>query len=80
MPEELIRKSWSVCGYKSVNKLEELDGAVSTLTEYSASDLVGIIEAAVGGEAVAHWKNPENENIDAEEEEEEGSWIIGGEE
>ena len=49
IPPELMRKSWTVCGYKSVSELEEKDCSinVNTVTEYTREDIVSIMETQV---------------------------------
>ena len=76
-PEELIRKSWEVCGYKSISDLNNVEGSANNLMEYDQNMIIEIMEAAGGKEAVQHILNEENEVDEADEDEEdEGSWVL----
>ena len=77
IPEELIRKSWEVCGYKSISDLNNVEGSANTVIEYNQNMIVEIMEAAGGQQAVHHILNSENDVGEAEEEDDdEGSWVL----
>ena len=43
VPEELVRKSWTACGYPSQKELESNTGAIVPYSESAVSDLVGTL-------------------------------------
>ena len=62
--EELVKKSWTVCGYKEVSDLENNEGSnniQTTLDTHSDDNIAQIIENVGGELAMCFVNDPENE-------------------
>ena len=41
VPEELLRKSWEVCGYKNIDDLQNVEGSINqSIEEFDGSRIV----------------------------------------
>ena len=86
IPEEIVRKAWDACGYKSACKIQNIeyhqtDNTDTSLAKhYSPDEIVTIMENAGGKEAMQLIRDPENEIDEAQddseetEEENDGTW------
>ena len=88
IPEEIVRKAWDVCGYKSVREIQNIEENQTNNTDtslvkhYSPDEIVTIMEKAGGKEAMQLIRDPENEvgeaQYDSEETENDndGTWEV----
>lgn len=60
VPEELVRRSWEVSGYRSVEELER-EVAAAALVEYSRQDLGAFVERIAGREGIDAWIDDAND-------------------
>ena len=86
IPEEIVRKAWDVCGYKSVREIQNIEENQTNNTDtslvkhYSPDEIVTIMEKAGGKEAMQLIRDPENEIDEAQDDSEEteegndGTW------
>ena len=69
VPEELVRKSWEVCGYKNIDYLKNVERSINqSIAEFDRSRIVQIMESAVEPEAIKSLDDPENEIYDTDSE------------
>ena len=68
-PEEWVRKSSEVCGYKNIDDLQSIDGSINqNIAEFDRGRIVQIMESAVEPEAIKSLDDPENEIYDTDSE------------
>ena len=60
VPEELVRKSWTVCQYKSTEEIANENASSSAIVEYDEEKLRQIVEHAAGIDALTLYDDPEN--------------------
>ena len=74
VPEELMRKAWVVCGYRSMKDLDrECDN--SAVVMYDQEGLKSVVEKAAGADALTIFNDPENEAEEFSDEEDEMPWV-----
>ena len=69
-PEEWVRKSSEVCGYKNIDDLQSIDGSINqNIAEFDRGRIVQIMESAGVTEAIVSLYDPENEidDLDAKD-------------
>ena len=53
LPEELVRKSWGVFGYKNIDDLQNVEGSINqSIAEFDRSRIFRIMESSGGQEAI----------------------------
>lgn len=60
IPDELVRRAWEVCGYRSMDKLQE-EARSEALVEYSPDALGSLVEKLCGEDGNNAWLDPEND-------------------
>ena len=74
--EELVKKSWEVCGYKSVGALRS-DAATTEIVELTDHDLGAEVETIAGDDAKMAWIDDRNKRDDAfPDDENDVSWDV----
>ena len=69
-PEEWVRKSSEVCGYKNIDDLQSIDGSINqNIAEFDRGRIVQMMEYAGVTEAIVSLYDPENEidDLDAKD-------------
>jgi hypothetical protein len=63
IPEQLVKRSWEMCGYKSYESCQaDLEASmVSRDSSMSQSDIVSVVQNTMGSNAVQHYLDSENE-------------------
>lgn len=71
IPKELIQKSWDVCGYKSINELQNREISINNIvTEFNVAQMVQIMESAGGSDTIPSLDDPDNDIHDPDTDEE----------
>ena len=60
VPEELVRKSWTVCQYKTTEEIANENTSSSAVVEYDEERLRQIVEQIAGANALTLYDDPEN--------------------
>ena len=60
IPESLVRKAWTVCGYKEMKDLEE-EAASKELVQYTSQELGSLVENLAGADAMMAWIDEAND-------------------
>ena len=78
-PERLVQKTWTVCGYKSMDDLQNVESSINhIITDLDRATTVQIMESAGGSDVILHLDDPENvigDDLDTEEYKE-GTWDL----
>ena len=61
VPEDLVRRAWTVCQYKSKEDIANVDAGSSAIVEYDEAILGRIVEQTAGADALTLFNDPENE-------------------
>ena len=79
VPKELVRKSWEVCGYKSIEDLSNEEETVSVaVINYSHEQLGTMIENISGDDARMAWIDEANDRQPVfTKEDNDDSWDVG---
>ena len=82
VPEELVRKSFTVCGYKTKEEIANANRSSSDIVTYEKEQLRKLVEEVAGSEALTLYDDPENEAEDEfpEDETEDEDGVGDGEE
>ena len=79
LPERLVQKAWTVCGYKSMDDLQNVESSINhIITDLDRATTVQIMESAGGSDVILHLDDPENvigDELDTEEYKE-GTWDL----
>ena len=60
LPEELVRKSWGVFGYKNIDDLQNVEGSINqSIAEFDGSRIVQIMESDGVPESITSLDDPE---------------------
>ena len=60
VPEELVRKSWIVCQYKTTEEIANENTSSTAVVEYDEERLRQIVEQIAGANALTLYDDPEN--------------------
>ena len=79
--ERLIQKSWEVCGYKSINDLQNIESSINrSIIKFDRATMVQMMESAGGSDVIPELDDPKNDIDDPDTEEHtEGTWDITSE-